>query len=63
MNKQDKQDRILAATAWLIMAGFLIIVITDAITHSLPHDLVECATMWLIIGTPVLALSTHAVFH
>ena len=35
----------------------------DAITHSLPHDLVECATMWLIIGTPVLALSTHAVFH
>ena len=56
MNKQDKQDRILAATAWLIMAGFLIIVITDAITHSLPHDLVECATK-------VLALSTHAVFH
>ena len=34
MNKQDKQDRILAATAWLIMAG-----------------------------TPVLILSTHAVFH
>ena len=63
MNKQDKQDRILAATAWLIMAEFLIIVITDAITHSLPHDLVECATMWLIIGTPVLILSTHAVFH
>ena len=45
------------------MVGFPIIVITDAITHSLPHDLVECATMWLIIGTPALALSTHAVLH
>lgn len=58
-----KQDRILAATAWLVMARFLIIVIVNAITHSLPHDLVECATMWLIIGTPVLILSTHAVLH
>ena len=60
MNKQDKLTVILA---WLVMAGFLIIVITDAITHSLPHDLVECATMWLIVGTPVLILSTHAVLH
>ena len=59
----NKQDRILSVMVWLIMAGFLIVVIVNAITHSLPHDLVECATMWLIIGTPVLILSTHAVLH
>lgn len=63
MNKQDKQDRILAAMVWLVMTGFLLIVIVNAITHSLPHDLVECATMWLIVGTPALILSTHAVLH
>lgn len=63
MNKQDKQDRILTAMVWLVMTGFLLIVIVNAITHSLPHDLVECATMWLIIGTPALILSTHAVLH
>ena len=60
MNKQDKLTVILA---WLVIAGFLAIVIINAITHSLPHDLVECATMWLIVGTPVLILSTHAVLH
>lgn len=53
MSKQDKQDRILTATTWLVMAGFLIV---NAITHSLPHELVKCATMWLIVGT-------HAVLH
>lgn len=60
MSKQDKQGRILTATTWLVMAGFLIV---NAITHSLPHELVKCATMWLIVGTPVLILSTHAVLH
>lgn len=63
MSKQDKQDRTLAAMVWFVMTGFLLIVIVNAITHSLPHDLVECATMWLITGAPVLILSTHAVFH
>lgn len=53
MSKQDKQDRILTATTWLVMAGFLIV---NAINHSLPHEIVKCATMWLIVGT-------HAVLH
>ena len=60
MNNQDKLTVILA---WLVIAGFLAIVIINAITHSLPHELVKCATMWLIVGTPVLILSTHAVLH
>lgn len=58
MNKQDKLTVILA---WLVIAGFLVIVIINAITHSLPHELVKCATMWLIVGTPVLILTSPAI--
>lgn len=57
----NKQDRILAAMVWLVMTGFLIIVIVNAITHSLPHELVKCATMWLIVGTPVLILTSPVI--
>ena len=58
MNKQDKLTVILA---WLVIAGFLAIVIINAITHRLPHELVKCATMWLIVGTPVLILTSPAI--
>ena len=58
MNKQDKLTVILA---WLVIAGFLAIVIINAITHSLPPELVKCATMWLIVGTPVLILTSPVI--
>lgn len=53
----DKKDKIYYVLAIMIMMVFLAIVIINAITHSLPHELVECASMWLIFGTPVLILT------
>ena len=53
-----KHENLPEVLAWILMAVFLAIVIINAITHSLDHELVECATMWLIIGTPALIL-TH----
>lgn len=53
----DKKDKIYYVLAIMIMMVFLAIAIINAITHSLPHELVECASMWLIFGTPVLILT------
>lgn len=47
----------------LMMIVFMIIVIVNSITHDLPHDLVQCATAWLIIGIPVLVSSIHYLIH
>lgn len=53
----DKQNKIYYMLAIMIMMVFLVIIIINAITHSLPHELVECATLWLVLGTPALILS------
>ena len=53
----DKNGKLTEISVRVIMAVFLAIVIINAITHSLPHELVECASMWLIFGTPVLILT------
>lgn len=47
----------------LMMIVFMIIVIANSITHELPHDLVQCATAWLIVGIPVLVSSIHYLIH
>ena len=57
MMDNKKRDNLPEVLAWILMAVFLAIVIINAITHSLDHELVECATMWLIIGTPALILT------
>ena len=53
----DKNGKITEISVLVIMTVFLAIVIINAITNSLPHELVECATAWLVIGTPVLILT------
>lgn len=46
------------AAAWLILAAFLAITIIGHATGWLPRSLVDCATAWLAVGTPVIAWTT-----
>ena len=54
----DRNDRLVLAAAWAVLAAFLIIAVTGHVTGRLPHGLVDCATAWLAVGTPVIAWTT-----
>ncbi len=54
----DRNDRLVLVAAWLVLAAFAVIAVAGHVTGRLPHDLVDCATAWLAVGTPVIAWTT-----
>lgn len=54
----NRNEQITLAAAWLVLAAFLAITLIGHATGWLPRGLVDCATAWLAVGTPVIAWTT-----
>ena len=54
----DRNDRLVLVAAWLVLAAFAVIAVAGHVTWRLPQGLVDCATAWLAVGTPVIAWTT-----
>lgn len=54
----DRNDRLVLVAAWLVLAAFAVIAVAGHVTGRLPQGLVDCATAWLAVGTPVIAWTT-----
>jgi hypothetical protein len=54
----DRNDRLVLVAAWLVLAAFAVIAVAGHVTGRLPGGLVDCATAWLAVGTPVIAWTT-----
>lgn len=54
----NRNEQITLAAAWLVLAAFAVIAVIGHVTGRLPHGLVDCATAWLAVGTPVIAWTT-----
>lgn len=54
----NRNEQITLAAAWLVLAAFLAITLIGHVTGRLPRGLVDCATTWLAVGTPVIAWTT-----
>lgn len=54
----DRNDRLVLVAAWLVLAAFAVIAVAGHVTGRLPRGLVDCATAWLAVGTPVIAWTT-----
>ena len=54
----NRNEQITLAAAWLVLAAFAVIAVAGHVTGRPPQGLVDCATAWLAVGTPVIAWTT-----